>query len=58
VEEPQHGKLELAGTDVASYTPNLGYTGPDRYAFAGRGPTARGNTATVRINVRVTVVNP
>ena len=58
VEEPQHGRLELSGADVAHYIPIPGYTGPDRYAIAGRGPTARVTTANVRLNVRVTVVNP
>jgi hypothetical protein len=58
VEEPQHGRLELSGPDVANYIPNPGYTGRDQYAVAGRGPTARGTTASVRVNVRVTVVNP
>ena len=58
VEEPQHGKLELSGPNVAHYIPNPGYTGRDQYAIAGRGPTAKGTTASVRINVRVTVVNP
>jgi hypothetical protein len=58
VEEPQHGKLELSGPSVAHYIPHPGYTGPDQYAIAGRGPTARGTTASVRLNVRVTVVNP
>ena len=52
VEEPQHGKLEFPGPDVALYTPNPGYTGPDRYSIAGRGPTARGTTAAVRVTVR------
>jgi len=58
VEEPQHGTLELSGPNVANYIPNPGYTGRDQYAIAGRGPTARGTTASVRVNVRVTVVNP
>jgi len=58
VEEPQHGKLELPGPNVAHYVPNSGYTGGDQYAIAGRGPTAKGKTASVRLNVRVTVVNP
>jgi hypothetical protein len=58
VEEPQHGRLELSGPDVANYIPNPGYTGRDQYAVAGRGPTARGTMASVRVNVRVTVVNP
>jgi hypothetical protein len=58
VEEPQHGKLELSGPNVAHYIPNPGYTGRDQYAIGGRGPTAKGTTATVRLNVRVTVVNP
>ena len=58
VEEPRHGTLELSGPSVAHYIPNPGYTGPDQYAIAGRGPTARGTTASVRLNVRVTVVNP
>jgi hypothetical protein len=58
IEEPQHGRLELSGPDVAHYIANPGYTGRDQFAIAGRGPTARGTTASVRINVRVTVVNP
>ena len=33
VEEPQHGRLELSGADVAHYIPIPGYTGPDRYAI-------------------------
>ncbi len=58
VEEPRHGKLDFPASDVAQYTPNPGYMGPDRYSFAGSGPTARGTTASVRVTVRVTVVNP
>ena len=41
VEEPQHATLEFPGPDVAHYTPNPGYTGPDRFSFAGRGPRPR-----------------
>jgi hypothetical protein len=58
VEEPQHGRLELSGPDAAHYIPNPGYAEPDQYAIAGRGPNAKGKTASVRLNVRVTVVNP
>jgi len=58
VDEPQHGRLEFPGPNVAHYIPNAGYTGRDQYAIAGSGPTARGTTASVRLNVRVTVVNP
>jgi hypothetical protein len=58
VEAPQHGKLEFPGPDVAQYTPDPSYVGPDRFAVAGRGPTARGTTASVHLNLRVTVVSP
>jgi hypothetical protein len=39
VEAPHYGRLEFPWPDVALYTPNPGYTGPDTYTFAGRGPT-------------------
>jgi len=58
LDEPRHGKLEFPSPDVADYTPNLGYTGPDFYAFVGRGPTRARNTVDVRVNVKVTVVTP
>jgi len=58
VEEPRHGTLEFPSADVSAYTPNPGYTGPDFYAFVGRGPTRDGNTVDVRVNVKVTVVAP
>ena len=58
VEEPQHGKLKFPSPNVAAYTPNPGYTGPDAYSFVGRGPTRRGRAAEVRVNVKVTVVAP
>jgi len=58
VEEPQHGKLEFPSSNVAAYKPNKGYTGPDAFAFAGRGPTRGGAAVEVRVNVKVTVVAP
>ena len=56
VEEPKHGKLEFPSSSAADYTPNPGYTGPDSYAFVGRGPTRGRNAVDVRLNVKVTVV--
>ena len=57
-EAPQHGTLEFPAPNVAAYTPNPGYTGPDRYAFAGRGMKRTGYVAELLCTVRATVVNP
>jgi hypothetical protein len=58
VDAPSNGRLEFPWPDVALYTPNPGYTGPDTYTFAGRGPTGSGRTAALRVTVRVNVVKP
>jgi Big-like domain-containing protein len=58
VEEPRHGSLEFPSSSVAAYTPRPGYIGPDSFVFVGRGPTSRGRTVDVRLNVKVTVVAP
>jgi hypothetical protein len=57
VEEPRHGTLTFPAPHIAAYTPAAGYVGPDRFSYGGRGETARGRIAALRVTVRVTVVS-
>lgn len=57
VEEPRHGTLAFPAPNVAAYTPAAGYVGPDTFSYAGRGETARGSIAALRVTVLVTVVS-
>jgi hypothetical protein len=57
VDEPRHGTLAFPAPNVAAYTPAAGYVGPDRFSYGGRGETARGRIAALRVTVLVTVVS-
>ena len=57
LEEPRHGTLAFPAPNVAAYTPASEYVGPDRFSYGGRGETARGRIAALRVTVLVTVVS-
>ena len=57
VEEPRHGTLAVPAPNVGAYTPAAGYVGPDTFSYGGRGETARGRIAALRVTVLVTVVS-
>lgn len=50
VDEPAHGSVILVG-DVATYTPELDFTGEDSFTFKANDGTADSNVATVTITV-------
>ena len=50
VGQPQHGTLTLAG-NVATYTPDQDYNGPDSFTFKANDDTTDSNLATVSITV-------
>ena len=50
VTPPANGKVTIAG-NVATYTSNAGYVGPDSFTFKANDTKADSNTATVNINV-------
>ena len=50
VAQPANGKVTIAG-NVATYTSNFGYVGPDSFTFKANDGKADSNTATVNVNV-------
>jgi hypothetical protein len=57
VDQPQHGTVTFPAPNVAAYTVNAGYTGPDTFSYVGRGANRQGGTATLLVTVLVTVVS-
>lgn len=50
VDPPSHGTIEVDGT-AFTYTPDLGFTGPDAFQFRGSNSLYTSNTGTVSIEV-------
>jgi hypothetical protein len=53
VAEPTHGTVLVSG-NLATYTPDAGYTGPDSFTFKALDGTGESNVATVSVTVTAT----
>jgi VCBS repeat-containing protein len=51
VAEPSHGLVQLAAGGGFTYTPSLGYAGPDSFTYTATDGTSTSNVATVTITV-------
>jgi hypothetical protein len=58
VRAPAQGRLEIIQPNVAAYTPNAGYTGPDEFHYGGSGPGREGRTLPFSVRIQVRVVGP
>jgi hypothetical protein len=58
VRAPAQGRLEIIQPNVAAYTPNAGYTGPDEFHYGGSGPGREGRTLPFDVRIQVRVVGP
>ena len=52
VDAPDHGDLTLNSDGSFTYTPNVGYTGPDTFTYKAGDGTAQSGAATVTITVQ------